>query len=168
MFPGYELMFLVLVPASLFDLWRYRIPNALFSAALMISLIRRLDTQGIVGLFPWFLGIIIPFILCYIFYRFRMLGAADAKLFSVIGSFVGIRPLFYILFYSLIVGAIMALCKMLICHNLISRFRYFFNYLLQCRHCRTPRPYYDRKKDGDEAIIPFSIAISLAVLWCVY
>lgn len=30
----YELIFLVLVPASLFDLWQYRVPNALCFAAL--------------------------------------------------------------------------------------------------------------------------------------
>ena len=35
----YELIFLVLVPASLFDLWQYRVPNALCFAALVISLI---------------------------------------------------------------------------------------------------------------------------------
>ena len=29
----YELIFLVLVPASLFDLWQYRVPNALCFAA---------------------------------------------------------------------------------------------------------------------------------------
>ena len=34
----YELIFLVLVPASLFDLWQYRVPNALCFAALVISL----------------------------------------------------------------------------------------------------------------------------------
>lgn len=36
----YELIFLVLVPASLFDLWQYRVPNALCFAALVISLYR--------------------------------------------------------------------------------------------------------------------------------
>lgn len=34
----YELIFLVLVPASLFDLWQYRVPNALCFAALVIAL----------------------------------------------------------------------------------------------------------------------------------
>lgn len=53
MFPGYELLFLVLVPASLFDLWRYQVPNALHGSALIISLIRRLETQGTAGLVPW-------------------------------------------------------------------------------------------------------------------
>ena len=57
---GYELIFLVLVPATLFDLWQYRVPNALHGAALIISLIRRLEMQGVQGLAPWFLGILIP------------------------------------------------------------------------------------------------------------
>lgn len=168
MFPGYELIFLVLVPASLFDLWRYQVPNVLHGSALIISLIRRLETQGIAGLFPWFLGIILPFILCYFFYRCRMLGAADSKLFSVVGSFVGGRAVLQVMIVSLLAGAVMAIAKILLCQNGVSRFRHFFQYVSQSLGNRRLEPYYNKEKDGDEGIIPFSIAISVAVLWCVY
>lgn len=168
MFPGYELLFFVLVPASLFDLWRYQVPNALHGSALIISLLRRLETQGTAGLVPWFLGIIIPFFLCYMFYRCRMLGASDSKLFSVVGSFVGGRAVLQVMVFSLFTGAVMAVVKMLLCHNGISRFRHFFQYVTRsiCNHRLDP--YYDKEKDGEEGIIPFSIAISAAVIWCVY
>ena len=46
----YELIFLVLVPASLFDLWQYRVPNALCFAALVISLIGHLDRISAAGI----------------------------------------------------------------------------------------------------------------------
>lgn len=168
MFPGYELVFLVLVPASLFDLRRYQIPNALHGAALMISLIGRLEAQGIRGFLPWFLGIIIPFILCYFFYRCHMLGAGDSKLFSVVGSFIGGRQVLRIMAVSLIMGAVMAVGKLFLCQNAISRFRRFFQYVTQCVNNHRLETYYDRERDGDEGIIPFSIAISAAVLWCLY
>lgn len=168
MFPGYELIFLVLVPASLFDLWRYQVPNVLHGSALIISLIRHLDTQGIAGLFPWFLGIILPFILCYFFYRCRMLGAADSKLFSVVGSFVGSRAVIQVMIVSLLAGAVMAVAKILLCKNGVSRFRHFYQYVSRSVHNRRLEPYYNKEKDGEEGIIPFSIAISVAVLWCVY
>ena len=49
----YELIFLVLVPASLFDLWQYRVPNALCFAALVISLIGHLDRISAAGISFW-------------------------------------------------------------------------------------------------------------------
>ena len=49
----YELIFLVLVPASLFDLWQYRVPNALCFAALVISLIGHLDRISAGGISFW-------------------------------------------------------------------------------------------------------------------
>lgn len=164
---GCELIFLVLVPASLFDLWQYRVPNALHGAALIISLIRRLQTQGVTGLFPWFLGIIIPFMICYLFYRCHMLGASDSKLFSVIGSFTGCEMVLRIMLYSLFTGAVMAVIKLILHRNALSRFRHFFHYVSLGKN-RKQNPYYDRKRDGDDGIIPFSIAISVAVLWCLY
>lgn len=168
MTPGYELVFLVLVPASLFDLWQYRVPNALHGAALIISLIRRLETEGVIGLYPWVLGILIPFFICYLLYWCHMLGASDSKMFSVIGSFTGYPIILQIMLYSLFTGAVMSVIKMTLHQNAVKRFRYFFYYVSQSKKNRKENPYYDRMRDGDEGIIPFSIAISLAVLWCLY
>lgn len=165
---GYELIFLVLVPASLFDLWQYRVPNALHGAALIVSLIGRLETQGIAGIHFWFLGIIIPFFICYMFYRCHMLGASDSKLLSVTGSFVGSTAVLWILLYSLFAGAVMAAGKMILYRNGIDRFRYFFQYISQSRENRKQNPYYDKKRDGSEGVIPYSVAISVAVLWYFY
>ena len=162
---GYELIFLVLVPASLFDLWQYRVPNALHGAALIISLIRHLETQGVHGLSPWFLGILIPFIVSYLLYRCHVMGASDSKLFSVIGSFLGSYATLHIMFFSFFTGAVMAVAKMLVCHSAGRRFRYFFQYISQRRKLHECNAYYDRKRDGDEGVIPYSVAISLAVLW---
>ena len=162
---GYELIFLVLVPASLFDLWQYRVPNALHGAALIISLIRRLEMQGVQGLAPWFLGILIPFIVSYWLYRCHMMGASDSKLFSVIGSFLGSTAALQILFISFFSGAAMAVAKMILCHNARRRFRYFFQYIFQGRKFRRQNSYYDRERDGREAVIPYTVAISAAVLW---
>ena len=161
---SYELIFLVLVPASLFDLWQYRVPNALHGAALIISLIRRLEIQGVIGLYFWSLGIIIPFFICYFFYRCHMLGASDSKLFSVVGSFVGNRAILWIMLYSLFAGAAMAAGKIILHRNGISRLRHFFLYISQSRVNRQRNPYYDKKRDGEEGVIPFSLAISAAVL----
>lgn len=44
-----------------FDLWQYRVPNALCFAALVVSLIGHLDRISAAGISFWLAGIIIPF-----------------------------------------------------------------------------------------------------------
>lgn len=140
----------------------------LIVSALLISLIRRLEVQGLTGIYPWLTGIIIPFILCYFFYRCRMLGASDSKMFSVVGSFVGIRLVLKIMVVSLFIGAVMAVVKMIIRNNFTRRFRQLSNYVIRCMKEKRITAYYDRNCEGEDGIIPFTVAISLAVLICVY
>lgn len=89
-------------------------------------------------------------------------------MFSVVGSFVGIRLLFKIMVISLVIGAVMAVFKMIIRNNFIRRFRQLSNYVISCMQEKRLKPYYDRDCEGDDGIIPFTVAISLAVLICVY
>ena len=146
----YELIFLVLVPASLFDLWRYRVPNALCFAALVISLIGHLDRISAGGISFW------------------LAGASDSKLISVIGAFLGFRAALRILVYSIFVGAIMALFKMIWRKNMFRRFRYLFQFIKSDKKTRNKNPYYDMRRDGEDGVIPFCIAISIAALWEIF
>lgn len=161
----YELIFFVLVPASLFDLRQYRVPNTLHFAALVISLIRHLDRLGVLGISFWLLGMIIPFSVSFILYVCHVLGASDSKLISVIGAFLGYKTALRILVYSIMIGAVMALVKMIRRKNIIRRFRYLFQYMKMDKKIRRKIPYYDIKRDGEEGVIPFCIAISIASLW---
>ena len=134
----------------------------------MMSLIRRLEGQGLSGILPWLIGIIVPFILCYIFFRTRMLGAGDSKLLSVVGSFVDVSLLLQILLAALCIGAVMSVIKMAVCHNMIERFQKLFQYVSRCMQNHRLYAYYDWEHEGNEGVIPFSVAISLATLWYLY
>lgn len=166
--PERVVLFLILVIASLCDISCYRVPNMLFVPAFIFSLFRHFSLQGFFGIIPWLAGAVVPFILCYTLYRCRMLGASDSKMYSVIGSFVGLRLLFSIMAVSLVLGAAMAIGKMIFRNNFRSRFRRLFNYVCCCVQEKKMTPYYDRKQDDDDGIIPFIVAISLAVLFCAY
>lgn len=168
MVSGYGIIFLILVSASLYDLWQYRVPNALCIAALTISLFRHFEVQGLSGTLPWLAGIVIPFILCYVLFFCHMLGAGDSKFFSVIGSFVGVSMIWKIMLVSLCFGAVMAVAKMVYCRNGVRRFQKLLYYTGHCVRTRQLLPYYDKETEGDDGVIPFSIAISVATIWCVY
>lgn len=62
----------------------------------------------------------------------------------------------------------MAIGKMILRNNFRSRFRQLFNYVCIFMKEKKIRTYYDRKEEGEDGIIPYTVAISLAVLFCVY
>ncbi len=141
-------------------------PNALVIAALVISLVRHVEMQGLIGVGLWFIGIIVPFFLTYFFYKLRMIGASDVKIFCVVGSFAGVEACLKIMFVSIFTGAVLALIKVVRKKNLRYRLNYFLQYIYQWKQNKKPYQYYDREKDGDDSIIPFTVAITLAAIFC--
>ena len=160
----YIFVFLVLLPASLFDLSRYRIPNALLVAGLFISLFRRLELQGLNSVWSWLAGMIIPLILYFILFRLRMFGASDGKLMAVAGSYVGVPGVFFVLFYSLIVGAFLSVIKMIYLHNLTERMMCIKEYVNEIKNTGRITGYYDRKRYGESGVIPYGVAIGFGTL----
>jgi Flp pilus assembly protein protease CpaA len=97
-----------------------------------------------------------------------MLGASDVKLFSAVGSFAGVMTGIRIIVVSVFVGAVLAVFKMLCRKNIRHRFNYFYHYIQRCKQDRKLNVYYDRETEGDDGIIPFTIAIALASILCLY
>ena len=159
-----EFIFLVLLPASLFDLSRYRIPNAVSVAGLLISLIRALELQGLNGVWPWLAGMLIPLFLYFILFRCRMFGASDGKILAVAGSYVGVPGVFFVLFFSLLIGSFFSMIKMIRYHNAKERFRYLFSYIKKVLLTGRAEPYYNRKTMGEEAVIPYGVAVGFGTL----
>lgn len=162
-----EFIFLVLLPASLFDLKCCRIPNPLLAAGLFISLFRRLELQGLTGVWPWLAGMIIPLFLYYLLFRLRMFGASDGKLLAVAGGYVGVPGVFSILFFSLVAGAVISVIKMAITGTFKDRMMRLLIYVNSTVKSHKITPYYNREKDGDTAVIPFGIAIGIGTLFVI-
>lgn len=96
----------------------------------------------------------------------RMLGASDVKIFCVIGSFAGVEACLEIMLVSVFTGAVLAVFKVIREKNLRVRLNYFLQYLYQWKQDKKAYRYYDRAKDGDEGIIPFTVAITFAAIYC--
>ena len=160
------MIFLVLLPASLSDLYCYKVPNAVICFGLSLSLLYRLWTAGITGLIPWLTGMAVPFFLCFILYLCRMAGAADIKLFSVIGSFYSVGFCLRVMAGSLIIAACMAICKLIYYRNGKERFHYLLQYLIRIMMTKRIEPYERKENLTEEYTIAFSIPISLAFMCC--
>lgn len=89
-------------------------------------------------------------------------------MYSVIGSYFGIRILLKVMVVSLVIGALMAILKMMQRRNFIRRFQHFSHYVFCWRQGEKWNRYYDKSIEGEDGIIPFTVAISLATLICAY
>ncbi len=89
-------------------------------------------------------------------------------MFSVVGSFVGIPDVLRIMVVSVFTGAVLAVFKIMCRRNLARRLHHFRQYISGCLREKKLNQYYDREEEGDDGVIPFTVAITLAVILCVY
>lgn len=160
------LIFLVLLPVSLCDLYCYRVPNCFIAGGLALSLYRNMSLYGMAGLWHFTWNGLIPIVVCFIFYLLHFFGAGDIKLFSIISSYFNFKFCFRVMIFSLVIGALFSIVKMIHKRNVYDRFQYFFKYVESIRAGKLPKVYYDRMVCGDDGVIPFTICISTAVILC--
>lgn len=101
-------------------------------------------------------------------FHFRMIGAGDIKLMAVMAGFLGIQAGIRTIFYGLLIGAAMALLKMLVCGNLYQRLNYFIAYIRQLFLTRKVTPYYQAGQagcGGKDAVIPLGLCLLGGYLW---
>lgn len=162
------LIFLVLLPASICDLYQYRVPNFFVCVGFALGLYRNILDYGTIGIGYFLINSLIPFVVCFFFYLLHIIGAGDIKLFSVISSFFNFTFCFRVMIGSLFIGAVISILRMIQKRNFIQRFRYFFDYVRRLTIEKKICAYYDLEVNGDEGVIPFTICISMAVIVCLF
>jgi len=100
---------LVLLTASLFDLRRRRIPNALTFPAMAAGIIYWTCINGLDGFMHGSGGMLLGIGTLILFYLMGMMGAGDVKLMGAVGSFLGPQGVVVAFLYSAIVGGLYAL-----------------------------------------------------------
>ena len=142
------------------DMRSMKVSNRLILVGICAAIPLRIWSQGVGGI-VWILpNIIIPVIVLYLFYLAGIMGAADIKLFSVIGSFVNLRELFYCIVVSFVLGAIFSLLKMVKNRNLYGRIFLGICYISDVVHGDIKA--YEQQEE--ENIIHFSLAIFIGVI----
>lgn len=109
--PRTGVLFFLLVLASIYDIRTYRIPNWLVLSGIAFALAYTaavpIPYQGGV---LWSLGgLALGLVLMFPMYFIRAMGAGDVKLMAMIGSFLGLADIFYVVLATFIVGGIAAL-----------------------------------------------------------
>ena len=158
-------LLLVVQAAVLCDLDRGRIPNGLILAGLGMGFIWQSVSDGIAGIALFLGGIFLPAAIFGPLYCFRMIGAGDIKLMSVIGAFLGPAECFSCMVCSVLAGGVLALGLVLYHRNLFQRICCFTDYVREDRDTGKWTPYLARA--DERARFCFSVPVLISVLGCI-
>lgn len=89
------------------DIRTHRIPNALIGAGLVVALALE-GAAGFGALSAALLGAALAFLVAFPLFALGAIGGGDAKLFLVVGAFMGPAGFFYALLASAIAGGVLA------------------------------------------------------------
>ncbi|MDR1700672.1 MAG: prepilin peptidase [Lachnoclostridium sp.] len=153
------LLFFVLLPASISDLYYYKVPNTLLAYGLFLSFLLRVVGNR-ENFFPWLVGGLIPFLLCFILYLLGAIGASDVKLFSVIGSFYPYKTGIQIILVSMFIGAFFSVIQIIRMKDFRRRWYVLQNYLIRMIIEKKRIPYEKEKA----SVLPFAVCIFFASL----
>lgn len=156
---------LVLITGSavLDDLYRGRISNGIIMTGLLWGVLYQIFSEGMIGLMVFLGGVLLPAILMAGLYYFRMIGAGDIKLLSVIGGFLGPIAVLSCMVTSILFGGLISLTIMICHHNFGQRYICFSEYIYDYSKNKKWNPYLARVEA--KAKFCFSIPVLLAVLW---
>lgn len=158
----YGILVLFAAVAVCMDLKKEKINNYWISLGWIIGFSYQLSRQGPLGVGVFFAGAAVPILLLYLLFYFRMLGAGDIKLLSVLGGFVGPAAAAILVGVSFVFGAVLSLAILILCGNLVPRLRYFTDYFTQLLKTGRVIPY--RRKGRQMEHLHFSVAVFMGLL----
>lgn len=163
-------MGIVLTIAMIFDIREYRVPNRCIWIGFMIGLLYQISVHGMAGAIYWLAGAGGIGLLFAPLFLLRLFGAADIKLFMIIGGCFGVSFTLSHGIVALLIGAVCSIGKTLLHHNLLDRLRILASYLYIVIAGRTLLKYVrEEEKTSASSIIPFAFPIWVAygiMLFC--
>lgn len=112
------------------------------------------------GIAVFLAGIFLPFVLLWLLFYFRALGAGDIKLLSALGGIMGPGSIWKCVTAAFLIGAVFSLFFLIICGNFLERLSYFFHYIENYLKTGERVPY--RKPGARMEHIHFTVPIMLA------
>ena len=93
-----------------------------------------------------------------------MLGGGDSKIMAVAVGWLGFRTGVEAIGIGLVLGAVLALGKMLCKGSMAGRFIHFFAYIRRVIQEKKAAAYYDAARDGRDCVIPLGACICAGIL----
>lgn len=154
------LLLLLVSIATYTDIKENKIKNKQILLFILLGIVLSILLGGFSGLKDSLLGIIVPFLLLFIFFVFRMLGAGDIKLFCAIGSIMGVNFVINNIIYSFLLAGIVVILKLLFTKKIISTFKGIYYYFANMFLTQSVSEFESTTNDK----FPFAIAILLGTI----
>ncbi len=147
---------------AVWDVRTFRIPNALILAGAASAVLVRGVTDGAGCAADMAAGVLIPLLICFLLFYFSMLGAADIKVFMVIGMIAGGRDILTIMWYSLMAAAVFALIRVWKYHLSFSRAAYLVEYVRRMAAGEADSAYISKKEIEEKNKWLMHLAVPIA------
>lgn len=160
------LLFLMVVPAALFDLRDRRIPNWITLSGVLLSLALNCVLHQTAGLWFSLKGLGIALLIYLPLYLLRGMGAGDVKLMAAVGAAAGWANWLGILFLTAMFGGIAALVLVIWRGRVKKTFQNVQFIVLSLMHRQAPHagnPELD-VKSGRALRLPHGVAIGFGTL----
>lgn len=118
----------IAVVAVCMDLCYQKVDNLFLFIFLILGFIYQIGMHGFCGMVHFFFGIGVPVLCLYMLFLFRMLGAGDIKVLSVLGGWIGPGCIAKCIVISILSGAVLSVLVIFVCGNLKERLQYFKTY----------------------------------------
>ena len=148
--------------AMCMDFLMERVVNGFIVVFFLTGFFWQMGANGIAGTLSGGLGLLLPCVLLFPLFYFRMLGAGDIKLFSGLGIFLGVTAVFKLILCSLFLGGLLSFAFLISCGNLRERISYFIHYFYQYFVTGQSRPYIRKGKQVEN--FHFTVPILLSVM----
>lgn len=163
------------------DVKSFKIKNYTILIGIIIGTLFNLFELGVLGIYPYIIGMIIPIIVLFPLFMIKALGAGDIKLLSVVGCFLGPSDIIKIIIISFFSGGVLSILYIIRSKSLFKRYRHFKSYISQVikeyKSKKTANkidpnniriiPYYQKERDGRSGVIHFSVAILMALVFII-
>ena len=155
------LLLMLVSIATYTDMKENKIKNKYISLFILLGIVLSLLLGGFSGLKDSLLGIIVPFLLLFIFFALRMFGAGDIKLFCAIGAIMGVSFVINNIIYSFLLAGIVVILKLLFTKKIISTFKGIYYYFANMFLTQSVSEFESTTNDK----FPFAIAILLGTIF---
>lgn len=155
---------IIMAFAACEDIAHLKVRNGLVIYGWCMGLFFKITEFGVCGVIYWIMGVTVPLCLLSVLFCFRMFGAADIKLISVIGGFYGAGYSIKVFVMALFIGGVLSVIRCIRFGYLKNRLRYFAEYIKNIIRTKAIDAYYISERDEKNVAIPFSTAIGVGFL----
>ena len=154
----------MLAAACWYDYRKKRIPNYLIMAMILIGVPWRFLEENPWAAAQFVLQVILIGGLLYPLFKIGTMGAGDVKLFGVAAGYLPFDKIFFFLFVSLLIAAIISLIKLWQNNNFCERLHYLAEYFADVLKSGSWRLYLENGKDSPEIRLCLSGPAFLSLL----